>query len=112
MDTLNDARRILAELTFELDARADIERQVGKDADGCWWPAYAWPGGYSIAYITDDGDELCAACMDEQDNPVHFSGMNDGWKVVGFIAYGATSDYPASDAECVHCHSVICEAGG
>ena len=112
MDTLNDARRILAELTFEFDARADIERQVGKDPDERWWPNAAWPGGYAIAYVTDDGDELCAACMDEQDNPVHFSGMNDGWKVIGVIAYGATSDYPASDAECVHCHSVICEAGG
>jgi hypothetical protein len=35
MNTLNDARRILAELTFELDARADIERQVGTPSILC-----------------------------------------------------------------------------
>lgn len=24
---------------------------------------YAWPGGYALALITDDGDALCPACV-------------------------------------------------
>ncbi len=110
MNTLTDARREFEAMRLELDARAEIERQVCKDPDECWWPAAAWPGGYSIAYITDDGEELCSNCMDSQDDNVHFSGPNDGWKVIGVSAYGATADYPDDDATCAHCHSVICEA--
>ena len=27
------------------------------------FPAFAWPGGYTILYLTADGGELCAACV-------------------------------------------------
>lgn len=31
------------------------------------FPAYAWPGGYPIIYITcDGGDVLCATCADRE----------------------------------------------
>ena len=26
------------------------------------YPAYAWPGGYPIIYITREGEVLCAKC--------------------------------------------------
>jgi hypothetical protein len=30
--------------------------------------AYAWPGGYTIAYVTNDCDLLCAACATDTDD--------------------------------------------
>lgn len=29
------------------------------------WPAYAWPGGYPIYYVTVDGGVLCPKCANE-----------------------------------------------
>jgi hypothetical protein len=43
---------------------------------------YAWPGGYPIGYLMDDGEFLCATCINE--NPeVHAGGDNDGWRLQG-----------------------------
>jgi hypothetical protein len=30
------------------------------------WEAYAWPGGYEIHYITDDGGVLCHQCANKE----------------------------------------------
>lgn len=35
------------------------------DSTGDAFPPYAWPGGYTITYFTDDGSTLCAACARE-----------------------------------------------
>lgn len=35
--------------------------QLARDENGKL-PAYAWPGGYPIFYLTADGGSLCAAC--------------------------------------------------
>jgi hypothetical protein len=32
------------------------------DSTGDSFPPYAWPGGYTIEYVTDDGAVLCAEC--------------------------------------------------
>lgn len=37
-----------------------------RDADGNL-PAYAWPGGYPIIYLTRDGLTLCPACANDAD---------------------------------------------
>jgi hypothetical protein len=90
--------------------REAIEQRVGKES-GQKWPAYAWPGGYAIAYLCADGESLCADCMDTQ--PVTFgSGVNPmdaQWEVCGVFAYGADTDYPETDEHCAHCNRVICE---
>jgi hypothetical protein len=30
-------------------------------------PAYAWPGGYQITYLTRDGLEICPDCANQED---------------------------------------------
>lgn len=30
-------------------------------------PAFAWPGGYPIVYLSEDGDEWCAKCASDPD---------------------------------------------
>jgi hypothetical protein len=49
---------------------------------------YAWPGGYSIAYITSDGAILSPETVRDNLYSVIWSIKNncdDGWKVVGTI---------------------------
>jgi hypothetical protein len=38
-------------------------------ANGGALPAYAWPGGYPMEYVTRCGAILCAACADADDAP-------------------------------------------
>ncbi len=88
-----------------------LERRVGKEA-GKPWPAYAWPGGYPIAYVMADGESLCSTCMDTED--IMF-GTEDcdqadaSWTVIGAMAFGADADYPEVTESCAHCNKVICE---
>lgn len=46
---------------------------------------YAWPGGYQLAFITDDGALLCFDCVKAELQSVIWSIRNecsDGWRVV------------------------------
>lgn len=36
-----------------------------RNADGTL-PAFAWPGGYDIVYVTRDGLEVCADCANRE----------------------------------------------
>jgi hypothetical protein len=91
-------------------SRESVAEYVGMGDDGLW-PAHAWPGGYVIAYITDDGVSLCADCLDDPLNPIHFKGDADGWRIDGAVAFGATVDYPTDDETCAHCNAIICPRG-
>lgn len=66
--------------------------------------------GYRFAYIVDDGEALCAECVNDPTNPVHshplFSGMDDGWNVQGVeILEGTVEDYGPID--CAHCAKAL-----
>lgn len=37
-----------------------------RDDDGKL-PTYAWPGGYPLFYLDDEGNTLCAACATKDD---------------------------------------------
>lgn len=70
---------------------------------------YAWPGGYPIGYLTDDGEFLCAKCINDPTNPVHLSGNNDGWKWIGEqVLEGSAEDYDGA-VVCAHCGAVLVE---
>jgi hypothetical protein len=76
-----------------------VGRELGKP-----WPAYAWPGGYPIAYITTDCGLLCAACMNDKSNPIKFDTQDtSGWGVISAMALEA----PESDERCDHCNDII-----
>lgn len=47
---------------------------------------YAWPGGYPLFFICDDGAELCCTCARKE--VVNIFGsiarkQSDGWRVIG-----------------------------
>ena len=70
---------------------------------------YAWPGGYPIGYLMDDGEYLCARCVGDASNPVHLSGNADGWKWIGqHVLEGSSADYDG-EVGCSHCGAVLVE---
>lgn len=69
--------------------------------------AYAFPGGYPIGYLVDDGEYLCAQCVNDEDNPVHIGGDADGWRLEGLeVLEGSAEDYDGEVA-CAHCGRVL-----
>jgi hypothetical protein len=69
--------------------------------------AYAWPGGYPIGYLVDDGEYLCASCVNDPTNPVHAGGLADGWRLEGLdVLEGGEEDY-GGRINCAHCNRAI-----
>jgi hypothetical protein len=61
---------------------------------------YAWPGGYEVAMITDDGGLICHRCAGEEKLNIISSiksGTSDGWLPFG---YGIDYEGPV---HCDHC---------
>ena len=74
--------------------------------DGCTfsrleWPAYAWPGGYTIYYVTKDGGCLCAKCANENLN-MTLDKDYDQWFIVG-----QEINYEDPDLQCDNCYGEI-----
>lgn len=44
--------------------------RFAKDEKG-EYPGFAWPGGYPVYYVTQDGGALCRKCVNDKSNPVH-----------------------------------------
>jgi hypothetical protein len=89
-----------------MTTETELRKRVGIDADEPW-PAYAWPGGYPIVYVMNDGEVLCADCMNGQDESVHFGGESDDWQVIGADVF-----YEGADDNCAHCGQTIESAYG
>lgn len=80
-----------------------IRAYVGAEPTGPL-PAYAWPGGYPLSYLTAGGDELCADCAkNDLADPDHYD------PPVAVTAYGANCDYPETDTRCDNCNVMICD---
>ena len=63
---------------------------------------YAWPGGYPMFSITDDGGALCAACNRSEFRAIAGSYPNDGWHVTA-----VTINYEDTALYCDHCGNRI-----
>jgi hypothetical protein len=76
---------------------------IARDEDGKF-ASYAWPGGYPIVHITDDGGCLCPKCANAEG---HTNDFSDGFRVVG-------SDINWEDTAlfCDHCNERIESAYG
>ena len=66
---------------------------------------YAWPGGYPIYAVLDDGEALCAKCI--QLPEVHEGGDSDGWRYEGAQVY-----WEGPDMNCAHCSAALPSAYG
>lgn len=86
--------------------RSDIEKLI--DENDNQLPAYAWPGGYPLFYVTNDSGVLCQDCA----NMALKEGLiNDEydpqWYIISYdINYEDTSLY------CDHCSKTIESAYG
>lgn len=63
-------------------------------------PAYAWPGGYAIGYVTADGGLLCASCVNANAEVGVSEETPADWRIVG-IATADTAEEP-----------MVCDHGG
>jgi hypothetical protein len=84
-------------MTPELKVLPDSDDQ-GKPGE---LPAYVWPGGYAMFYLTAENDMLCAKCATD----ALADGLDDPPVACG--AFGATDDYPDDDECCANCNAVI-----
>lgn len=81
------------------------QRELGKVLR---YGRFAWPGGYEMFYVTNDGGVLCNPCVNKEIKLVLDSvrnDINDGWKVIGYGSDAELDDYTA----CEHCNYVIHE---
>ena len=71
---------------------------------------YAWPGGYPLFFICDDGGYLCCKCARTEAYEIMRSiirKQSDGWRVVG-----QDVNWEDSHAHCEHCGDRIESAYG
>lgn len=66
---------------------------------------YAWPGGYPLYAVTEDGAALCAVCCKKELGLIVTSisqNLRDGWQVedIGI-------NYEDPDLYCAHCNNRI-----
>ena len=63
---------------------------------------YAWPGGYPIVYVTDDGGCLCPNCVQDNLEEIGTTHKGSGWNVVGMDA-----NWEDPSLFCDHCGNRI-----
>lgn len=83
----------------------EAARQVARER-------FAWPGGYAMGVITDDGGCLCAACVAKNLQAIEESLPEDGWHPAG--AYVTDADDDGVDGNpptmCDHCYRPITDS--
>ena len=65
-----------------------------------------WPGGYGVAYVTEDSAWLCPGCVRKELRSVINSirnGQNDGWRVIVLTHTGENDE----EIVCEQCNKVI-----
>lgn len=72
--------------------------------------AYAWPGGYPLFFVLEDGESLCFKCAKKEAKQIIASireKSGDGW---GVIDCQINDEDP--NLQCCHCNSKIESAYG
>lgn len=68
---------------------------------------FAWPGGYPLIAVMDDGEALCIGCIKREVKHVHEGGDADGWRYEGADIY-----WEGPPLVCAHCYAEIESAYG
>lgn len=66
---------------------------------------YAWPGGYPLFFLCDDGGALCPACVKTERRNILESiahKQSDGWRVIAHEI-----NWEEQDMLCDHCNEHI-----
>ena len=67
---------------------------------------YAWPGGYPLFILTDDGRTLHPDCAKAEFHQIAHDTVK-GWKGSGWVAVAADINYEDPDMYCDHCNERI-----
>ena len=84
---------------------ADVVYNMGTPAGNAKYLArhpYAWPGGYPLYAITDDGGALCSKCCRSEFRLIAESDNGDGWHITDI-----TVNYEDPDLYCDNCGELI-----
>lgn len=63
---------------------------------------YAFPGGYPLATLMDDGGTLCVKCCKEESKLIGSTTGSDGWCIEALFI-----NYEDDECYCDHCGSKI-----
>lgn len=69
---------------------------------------YAWPGGYELFGVCNDGEAMCCDCMQREYYLIAYSRrhqIDDGWRIVAVDCAAEYDDL----VQCVHCNKIIVE---
>lgn len=78
-----------------------LERAGRMQSQPYRFPAFTSVGGYTLVYVADDGEVICADCVNSEAN-VHFTGHGDGWRI------DAVGTYDEGPTEyCGNCNAAI-----
>ena len=77
---------------------------------------YAWPGGYELVAITNDGELLCHECVKQNIRSVFwdiFNRCDTGWQItsIGMEAVSADACDDEYKSYCAHCAREFGELG-
>lgn len=81
---------------------------------------YAFPGGYEIVFVCNDGEILCHDCVRNNWRGVLEStkkDIKDGWNITGYateaVDYASTIELAGEDytSNCAHCNKEFGEMG-
>jgi hypothetical protein len=83
---------------YDMSLGADIAKYVARTK-------YAFPGGYELYAVTDDGGVLCHDCCKAEFFNIKTAYEGDGWNVVGV----QTTAWDEELVLCGHCNKTIFE---
>lgn len=84
-----------------------VRKALGLEVNREPLPAFAWPGGYPVAYLTIGGDTLCPKCVNENIVLVaDKQGERDWWVRAWYIHWEGEPEV------CCHCNAEIESAYG
>ena len=98
----NNQANVWRNYSYDMTVGSDIAKYIARTK-------YAFPGGYELYAITDDGAVLCHNCCKTEFVNIKTAYPGDGWNVVAV----QTTAWDESLVECDHCHNAIhiqCEA--
>ena len=70
---------------------------------------FAWPGGYTIVLLANDGHPICTDCGRSEWKNICSSmmlGIADGWKIESIFLLEGEKEYEG-DCICAHCNKDI-----
>ena len=83
------------EITYDLSRSRDVAKYIARER-------YAWPGGYPLFAVTDDGAALCPDCCKTEYRQIAESIPGDGWHTIRIDI-----NYEDDDLFCDHCSNQI-----